>query len=310
MNDPNDQALDKLASEEFWAGVREKARRLTQAEHTTSTQARAEAQRRYDELRLIAERIASTEEFWAGVREKMRRLTQAEHTTSTQPAVEHDTTTMAKTEVLAAYGTTRVLARTNVVTRTNVEGELPVLLRAAAQGDQEAWNQLIERFNGLLWAIVRAHRLEAADATDVVQATWLRLVENLDRITGPEYLGAWLAATARRECLRVLHDAGRAQPMEEPPELPASHGADSEPEIAAVQSERDALLQRAMRELSPHCQRLLNLLMAPEPLSYAEISTALDLSIGSIGPTRARCLDCLRRHAHRLGLADAAEESA
>ncbi|MGH8884571.1 MAG: hypothetical protein ACRDYX_05240 [Egibacteraceae bacterium] len=92
MNDPNDQTLDKVTSEQFWAGVGEKMRRLTQAEHTTSAQARAEAQRRYDELRPIAERIASTEEFWVGVREKMRRLTQAQDTTSTQSAVEHDTT--------------------------------------------------------------------------------------------------------------------------------------------------------------------------------------------------------------------------
>lgn len=183
--------------------------------------------------------------------------------------------------------------------------QLSDLLHAAAQGDQDAWNQLVDQFNGLLWAITRAHRLGHADAADVVQITWTRLVENLDRIRDPEHIGAWLATTARRECLRVIRHAGRAQPTEEPPELAPRHKADSEPETAALTSERDLLLHRAMGELSPRCQRLLGVLMAPDQPSYAEISAALDVPIGSIGPTRARCLDCLRRHAARLGLAEA-----
>lgn len=188
--------------------------------------------------------------------------------------------------------------------------QLSGLLQAAAQGDQNAWNQLVDQFNGLLWAITRAHRLGHADAADVVQMTWTRLVENLDRIRKPEYVGSWLATTARRECLRVLHHAGRAQPVEEPPEPVTVHRVDSEPETAALTSERDMLLQRAMRELPPRCQQLLGVLMAPEQPSYAEISAALDLPIGSIGPTRARCLDCLRRHAARLGLVDADSSAA
>lgn len=182
--------------------------------------------------------------------------------------------------------------------------QLPGLLRAAAQGDQKAWDQLVDQFNGLLWAITRAHRLGHADAADVVQVTWTRLVENLDRIHDPEHVGAWLATTARRECLRLLRHAGRVQPMEEPLELTTRHRADSGPEVTVLTSERDALLRRAMRELSPRCQRLLGVLMAPEQPSYSEVSAALELPIGSIGPTRARCLDCLRRHAARLGLAD------
>jgi RNA polymerase sigma factor (sigma-70 family) len=181
-------------------------------------------------------------------------------------------------------------------------GELSWLLQAAAQGDQDAWNRLIDRFNGLLWSITRSHRLEHADAADVVQMTWTRLVENLDRIREPEHVGAWLATTARRECLRVLHHARRSQPMEEPPEPFTHSNADSGPEVAVLTSERDALLRQAVDELSPRCQQLLRVLMAPEPPSYAEVSAALGLPIGSIGPTRARCLDCLRSHAFRLGL--------
>ena len=184
-------------------------------------------------------------------------------------------------------------------------GQLTELLRTAAQGDQEAWNQLVDQFNGLLWAVTRAHRLTQADAADVVQMTWARLVENLDQIRDPEHIGAWLVTTARRECLRVLRNAGRVQPMEELPELATRHRADSRPESAALKSDRDALLRRAMGQLSPRCQQLLGVLLALEQPSYAEVSAALGLPLGSIGPTRARCLDCLRRHAARLGLADA-----
>lgn len=188
--------------------------------------------------------------------------------------------------------------------------QLSSLLEAAAAGDQAAWGQLVDQFNGLLWAIARTHRLGHADAADVVQVTWMRLVEHLGRIRDPEHLGAWLATTARRECLRVLRMAGRAQPVEEPPESPEPQEAESAPELAALAAERDALLRRAMGQLSPRCQRLLGVLMATHRPSYAEVSEALDLPIGSIGPTRGRCLDCLRRHAARLGLADAAGAAA
>jgi RNA polymerase sigma factor (sigma-70 family) len=84
-----------------------------------------------------------------------------------------------------------------------------LLVEAAADGDQEAWNALVERFASTVWAIARGHRLNAADAADVFQTTWLRLVENLDRIQQPERVGAWLATTARRECLRLLRMSGR-----------------------------------------------------------------------------------------------------
>src|SRR5579862_4969584 len=82
-------------------------------------------------------------------------------------------------------------------------------LRAAAGGDAKAWDCLVERFNNLVWAVARSHRLSSADAADVSQTTWLRLVENLDRIQQPERLGAWLATTARRESLAAIRRGGR-----------------------------------------------------------------------------------------------------
>src|SRR5262249_59270378 len=88
---------------------------------------------------------------------------------------------------------------------------LDTLVRAAAAGDQAAWNELVERFQGLVWATARAHRLTRADAADVAQTVWLRLVENLGRIRDPERLGAWLATTAQRECLRHIRLHAREQ---------------------------------------------------------------------------------------------------
>src|SRR5215207_10359605 len=86
------------------------------------------------------------------------------------------------------------------------------LVRRARQGDQLAWDHIVARYSGLLWAVTRSYRLARAQADDVVQTCWLRLVEHLDRIRDPEHLGAWLATTARRESLRVVRAAVREAP--------------------------------------------------------------------------------------------------
>src|ERR1700675_2359018 len=93
---------------------------------------------------------------------------------------------------------------------------LDELVRAAAHGDQAAWATIVDRFQGLVWATSRAHRLSHADAADVAQTTWLRVVEHLDRIREPEALGGWVATTARRECLRHIRLHGREVPSDEP----------------------------------------------------------------------------------------------
>src|SRR5206468_5582762 len=102
------------------------------------------------------------------------------------------------------------------------------LVRAAAGGDEAAWNALVDRFSSLVWATARAHRLSRDDAADVAQTTWLRLVEHLDRIREPERLGAWLATTARHESLRVIRRGGREQPTDQSDlfEMPAGESLD------------------------------------------------------------------------------------
>ncbi len=158
--------------------------------------------------------------------------------------------------------------------------------------DHAHWDELVERYSGLLWSVARAHRLSHADAADVVQTTWLRLVENLDRIRDPERVGGWLATTARRECLRTIRLRSRQEPTDD---VDLFEEADAVPvDQAILVEERDGLLWRAFRTLGERCQELLRLLAAPTEPSYEEISAALDMPIGAIGPTRGRCLEQLR----------------
>ncbi len=174
------------------------------------------------------------------------------------------------------------------------------MIRAANAGDEAAWGAIVDRFAGLVWATARAHRLAPAEAADVVQTTWLRLVENLDRINDPERLGAWLATTARRECLRHIRLQGRELPTGEDALFEAP--SDDRAEERLITRERNAALRRGFARISERCQALLRLLAATEPLSYEEIGAALGMPVGAIGPTRSRCLDQLRRTPELAGL--------
>jgi RNA polymerase sigma factor (sigma-70 family) len=175
--------------------------------------------------------------------------------------------------------------------------ETGALVRQAAAGDQQAWDELVRGHAGLVWTVARLHGLSSSDAADVSQVTWLRLVEHIGGLREPERLSAWLATTARREASRVARAAALQVPMEEPPEGRPGAGQDDTPADSQVLlAERDALLWEAFGTLTPRCRELLGLLLvADDELSYAEVSQVLDMPVGSIGPTRARCLDCLRR---------------
>jgi RNA polymerase sigma factor (sigma-70 family) len=185
-----------------------------------------------------------------------------------------------------------------VVVRSRDMAEVAELVAAAAEGDQVAWDGLVDRFNGLVWSVARAHRLSPVDAADVVQTTWLRLVEHLGRLQEPERVGAWLATTARRECLRVLRHSARQVVTEELPEQVSTEP----PDAALLAEERDRALWQAFGGLSERCQTLLRILVAEPPPSYDEVSAALDMPIGSIGPTRQRCLERLRGLAEGEGV--------
>lgn len=176
------------------------------------------------------------------------------------------------------------------------------LLRAAESGDARAWDALVERFTNLLWSVARAHRLGPADAADVVQTTWLRLVENLGRIQEPERLPGWLATTARHECLRTLRRSGRELVTETYDSTLDLADTSAPLDGGLIAEERDAQLWQCFGALQPRCQQLLRVLLADPAPSYAEVSAALDMPIGSIGPTRGRCLERLRALAQARGL--------
>jgi RNA polymerase sigma factor (sigma-70 family) len=165
------------------------------------------------------------------------------------------------------------------------------LLARAAEGDQEAWDALVDRFSQMVWSIARGFRLDDHTAKDVTQTVWLRLVENLDRITDPERLPGWLATTCRREALRVKGVRERMIPTEFEFDI-----ADETPSLEAmlVEDEQAREVLVAFEELSEDCRQLLRLLCADPPLSYEEIAEIVGRPIGSLGPTRSRCLERLK----------------
>jgi RNA polymerase sigma factor (sigma-70 family) len=169
------------------------------------------------------------------------------------------------------------------------------LVHGARRGDQLAWDELVERFLPLVAAVIARHRLRGADAADVNQTVWLRLVEHLDGIREPRALPGWIATTARNECLRCIDRAKRSVPVDpqEPSCLDRVHD-ECEPVTDLITLERHQALRAALTELPGDRRALLTLLLADPPLSYREISNRLGIPVGSIGPTRARALEQLR----------------
>jgi len=179
----------------------------------------------------------------------------------------------------------------------------------AAAGDQGAWDEIVERYAPMVWSICTSFRLSDRDLEDVAQNVWLQLVEQLGKLPEPATpsgsLGRWLAATTRRECLRVVMAARGPQP----PGMPGMEPPGTQPDDAVIGeevivAERNAALRAALAELPPSCQPLIGMLVSDPPSSYTAISTALGISVESIGPRRARCLERIRESSARLGLAE------
>lgn len=166
------------------------------------------------------------------------------------------------------------------------------LLARAAQGDQAAWDQLVARYGRLVWSIARSFRLDDATAGDVSQTVWLRLVEHCASIRDPDRLAGWLATTTRREALRVLRNRRRHQPSELP--NTAADPTAPLPDELLLDDELSRTVAVAFRQLPERCRQLLRLLTAVPRLDYQTISRVTDRPVGSIGPTRARCLQRLR----------------
>jgi RNA polymerase sigma factor (sigma-70 family) len=185
------------------------------------------------------------------------------------------------------------------------------LVIRARNGEEHAWNALVDRYAPLIWSMCRRHRLGDAEAEDVGQNVWLHLVDQLGNIRDPAALPGWLTTTTRRECLRILRATrGSIAPgyVLDAEILPDEQTITAEQELLAA--ERHAALREAFADLPSDCQQLLVLLMRDPPLPYAEISARLGIPVGSIGPNRGRCLDKLRRHPALAALTNAEAEAA
>jgi RNA polymerase sigma factor (sigma-70 family) len=171
---------------------------------------------------------------------------------------------------------------------------LQALVASAREGDQGAWNAIVERFLPLVCALVRRHRLSEADGDDVSQTVWLRLVEHLDTLREPDALPGWISTTTRNECLRLLAARKRMTPVD-PMESGSFGGVEADVSgVELVALEERQALRDGLAELPAGRRELLLLLLADPPIPYAEISERLGIPVGSIGPTRARTLEQLR----------------
>lgn len=171
--------------------------------------------------------------------------------------------------------------------------DLTTLVQQAIDGNAAAWGEIVSRLENLVWSVVRGFRMNDEDAQDATQLTWLRAVENLHRVSDPERLGLWLATIARRESMRIIERSGRTRPVDPQIEfVRLSGGTDLASEVED-RSTADRVVE-ALNEVSPDCQSLLRLVLCDPPMAYADIAELLDISIGTIGPRRQRCLSRLR----------------
>lgn len=156
-----------------------------------------------------------------------------------------------------------------------------------------AMDELVHTMTPVLWHVVRAYGLDHNRAQDVVQTTWLTLVQRSGSIADPTAIAAWLTTTARREAWRVSKHAGTTVPVTDEV-LEYVAGDVRSAEDAAVERDEDRRLWACVSTLSARCQRLLRIVAFDERPDYAGIARELDIAVGSIGPTRGRCLAKLR----------------
>lgn len=167
------------------------------------------------------------------------------------------------------------------------------LMERAAAGEQDAWNGLVERFERLVWSVIRGFHLDDATTRDVSQTVWLRFVENLGKIRQPDAVGSWLATTARHESIRVSQARRRLVPVDF--EYDFEDVGSPSPVERMIDADEQADVVDAFSRLSDGCQELLRLLISDPPLDYGTISSMTGRPVGAIGPTRGRCLDRLRQ---------------
>ncbi|MFL6140558.1 MAG: RNA polymerase sigma factor [Labedaea sp.] len=186
----------------------------------------------------------------------------------------------------------------------NQDSPVAALLERAGLGVESAWQEIVDRFSPLVFAVCRRYGIGGADAQDVSGAVWLRLVSHAKTIRDPRGLPGWLQTTTRNECLQLLRHHKRQIPTDT---LSAGSFA-TELDANLIHEERRTAARQAFAQLSRSDQALLSMLFSDPPKTYKEISAALGIPVGAIGPTRARCLARVRRNPTIAALHDLQSE--
>lgn len=170
---------------------------------------------------------------------------------------------------------------------------MATLLASARRGEPGCWEEIVRRYASLVQATVARFRLDNAHRADAAQSTWLHLFEKAETIRNPERIGAWLATTARRECLSLIAKQRRERATDTD-RWDDRASMESTPETVVLSAVERQAVRVAAAELTGRSALLLEALFAPTPATYAEIASRLDIPVGSIGPTRARVMRRLR----------------
>jgi len=178
------------------------------------------------------------------------------------------------------------------------------LVLRAADGDQRAWDEIVERYAPLVYGVCTRYRLSRDDIEDVGQTVWLLLVEHLGKLREPAALPGWLATTTARECLRTVTVARKTDRRGTGRDDSLQFVDDRPIDEEILMAERNAALRAAFAELPARCQQLLSMLISDPPYPYAKIHEVLGIPVGSIGPQRSRCLDRLRRTSAFIALGE------
>jgi len=174
------------------------------------------------------------------------------------------------------------------------DAEVSALVQAAIAGERRAWESMFNRYVGLLWSVALRHGLHESDAADVVQNTWLRLLEHIDGIRDPARVGAWLATTAQRESLRTVAQNARLVLSEDETTFDGADRLLAPVDEALLAREQAKAAMAALASLPPTWRSLVERLTQDPPLSYEEIGSDLGVPVGTIGPTRGRCVKRMR----------------
>ena len=178
-------------------------------------------------------------------------------------------------------------------TQETLASRAAALFRAYRAGDAAKVGELVELVTPILWHTARAQRLDHDRAEDVVQTTWLALVRSADAISDPQAVLQWLIVSTRREAWRLVRRADRDEPREIEDDEHVAPARDL-PEEQVVRSDEDSRLWQHIAQLSERCQALLRVIAFADRPDYGAVAEALGMPVGSIGPTRGRCLAKLR----------------